>query len=302
MAYTATKYLSPAGFSFPKGQDDTQRMVVFRGSLVENDTAGNYSTGGVGSTAFQVTAFSAVGLVTYNSLVGAPLINGQRVVIFNTASNTNDGTFIVSQIIPSSAVAGTFVALPIPGKTLAGSAQTSQTAEGVGQIQWGTRVQINQTFTATAVSVTGGIATITYTTLVGPQLQPGQSVTFSGMTNAGNNGTFSVTGAFPTSSTGGTFTITNPSGVSTDSGTGTGIFMAGLGNASANETPVQIKVDSNKGWIYKWDPINQTIRIFGGATSGAILAEAALGAVSSLFDGGITFEGVFTRSSFNTNS
>lgn len=297
MSYTATKYLSPRAFAFPGGFENTQHLLTVRGTMVENDTSTLYCTGGLGSTSFEVTAFSAVGLVTYTALVGVPLINGQKVVVFNTASNTNDGTYIVSAITPSSSSAGTFIALPGP-TAIAGSAQTSQTAEGVGQIQFGNRATINQTFTATAVAVSGGIMTVTYTTLVGPQLQPGQNVTLAGMTNAGNNGTFSLSTVTQTSSTGGSFTIANASAVASDSGTGTGVFIAGIDVYNSSAAPIAVNVATSKGWSYQWDYTNQTVRVFTtGASSGAVFAEAALGA-SLVFDNTITFEAILIRSKF----
>jgi hypothetical protein len=281
------------------GQDNTQKMVILRGNFVENDTSTQYSVGGIGSTSFEVTAFSAVGLVTYTALKGQQLVNGQRVVIYNTSSNTNDGTYVVSVLTPNTSTpltAGTFVAVPIGLNVLAGSAQTTQTAEGVGQIQFGNKSGISQTFTATAVTVSGGISTITYTTLVGPQLWPGQSVLIAGMTNTGNNGTFSIVQSAPTSSTAGSFTVTNSSGVATDSGTGTGSFIPGSDVATL--VPVQVNIFTSKGWSYLWDSTNYTIRIFTtGTSSGSIANEAALGA-SVAYDGTITYEAIFVRSKY----
>lgn len=296
MAYTATKFLSVRPFPFPRGFDNTQRMYESLGNLVENDTATQYSVGGIGSTSFQVTAFSAVGLVTYSSLVGMPLVNGQRVVVYNTASNTNDGTFIVSALATTSSSAGTFTAVPIPGKTLSGSAQTSQTAEGVGQMQFGTGAKLPQTFTATAVTVSGGIMTVTYTTLTGPQLWPGDSVLLAGMTNGGNNGSFSMNAVFPTSSTAGSFTVNNASAVATDSGTGTGYFSAGAVNQSASEVPVIVEIFSSKGWVYRWDATNYTFRIYvTGTSANTILNELAVGA-NAVFDGTLVYRAMFVRS------
>lgn len=295
MAYTATKFLSVRPFPFPRGKDNTQRMEYIFGSLIENDTATNYSTGGIGSTSFQVTAFSAVGLVTYSTLVGLPLVNGQRVVVFNTASNTNDGTYIVSQLTISTTTTGTFIAVPLPGKSLAASAQTGQTAEGVGQIQWSSRTPLSQTFTATAVTVSGTQMTITYTTLVGPQLQSGQGVLIAGMTNAGNNGTFNINIINQTSSTAGSFIVTNAAAVALDSGTGTANLLVGSDEPAAAGVPVEVELGTTKGYLYQWDGTNYTIRIFvTGASSGAIFAEAALGS-SVTFDNSITFAATFPR-------
>jgi hypothetical protein len=297
MAYTATMYVSPFPNPYPRGADNTQRTSEFFGILAQNDTATQYSVGGVGSSAFEVTAFSAVGLVTYSALVGAPLVNGARVVVYNTASNTNDGTYIVSGLTTTSSTAGTFTAVPLPGNSLAGSAQTSQTAEGVQQILWGDRATVNQTLTLTAVTVSGSIATITYTTLVGPQLQPGQSIVVTGMTNAGNNGTFSINSTKPTSATGGSFLITNTSAVASDSGSATASVIVGIDNQTAAGVPVWVDIRSGQlGWIYQFDPVNYTMRIFAtGSGSGAVLAEVALGP-HAVFDNYIQFHARFVRS------
>jgi len=299
MSYTATKYLVPKAFPFPAGFDNSQKLIWLRGNLIENDTSTMYCPGGIGSTSFEVTAFSATGLVTYSALVGMPLYNGQIVVVYNTASNTNDGTYIVSALTLSTstpATAGTFIAVPLPGKSLAASAQTSQTAEGVGQIQWGQRSYIPQTFTVTAVAFSGGVSTLTYTTLVGPQIRPEELVVIAGMTNAGNNGTFSVVTATATSSTAGSFTINNASGVATDSGTGTGNLESGIGAYNSSSAPVQVNIFTSKGWQYVWNATNQTVQIFTtGSASGNIFLEAALGA-SVAFDNTITFETVLIRS------
>ena len=297
-AYTATKFLSVKPYEYPKGQDNTQHRVIISGNLVENDTSTEYSVGGIGSSSFEVTAFSAVGLVTYSSLKGQALINGQLVVIYDTSSNTNDGTYTVSALATTSTTAGTFTAVPIGLNALAGSAQTSQTAKGVGQIQWGNRSTIAQTFTATAVAVSSTTMTVTYTTLTGPQLWPGQPVVLTGMTNAGNNGTFSINLTAPTSSTAGSFTVTNTAAVATDSGTGTGTFTPGIGIGSCGNLagPIEVDIYSSKGWVYRWDYTNQTIRIYTtGTASTDILNEAAVGATVT-YDGTMAFRADFVRS------
>jgi hypothetical protein len=295
MAYTATKFWSVRPFPFPKGFDNDQKGVTIRGNLVDCSTPTEYTPGGIGSSSFEVTAFSATGLVTYSNLVGAPLVNGQRVVIFNTAGNDNDGTYVVSQLTPSSASAGTFVAVPIGNNVLSGTAQSGQTAEGVGQIQWSARNLLPQTFVVTAVTWAGGVMTCTYTTLTGPELWPGDSVTLAGMTNPGNDGQFQLTAVYPTSATAGSFTVNNPGGVGTDSGTGTGSFTAGSGQSSGINNPVQVTLFSSKGYVYVWDTTNYTIRVFlTGTASGDPMNEAALGATVA-FDPTLTFEAIFLR-------
>lgn len=292
MSYTATKYVSPKPFEYPNGFANEDRTTIIRGALFENDTSTEYSVGGIGSSAFEVTAFSNVGLVTYSNLVGLQLVNGQTVVVYNTSGNTNDGTYIVSQLTPSSATAGTFVAVPIPGKALAGSSQTGQTAEGVGQLSFTERQQINQTFTISGVSASAGITTVTYTTLVGPQLRPGQTVILP-VTGGAGTAVYTVTNAFPTSSTAGSFTVQDPSAVAT-SGSGTGIFITGTDVVQTLDNPIQVTITGAKGYWYQYDYINNTIRIFVTGSANGPAVEAAVGATVA-FDGTMRFEAVFIR-------
>ena len=289
MSYTGTKYLGVRPYPFPRGSDNTQRMAYIRGNLVDCDTATEYCPGGIGSSSFEVTAFSAVGLVTYSNLKGDPLVNGQRVVVYNTASNTNDGTYIVSVITPSSASAGTFVAIAIPGKALSGSAQTTQTAEGVGQLNFGNRNLQAQTFTATAVTWSGGVMTVTHTTLTGHATLAGRQrndrrddqlrkqrhlLAHSGLSNFLYS---RVIYGHQSQRRHNRF------------GNRNGKVSAGSENASVtNEVPVQVNIFSAQGYIYRWDPVNYTIRIFlAGAGSGTIVSTSSAPTITTS-SGGVT--------------
>jgi hypothetical protein len=69
----------------------------------------------------------------------------------------------------------------------------------------------------TAASQSGSDTTYTYTLTSGLPLQVGMSITIAGMSDTGNNGTFTITGLGD-----GTFTVANPSGVTASAQTGTG--------------------------------------------------------------------------------
>ena len=73
-----------------------------------------------------------------------------------------------------------------------------------------------------AASRSGNNTTYTYTLVTGADLQGGESIIITGMTDAGNNGRFTVTAAG-----GGTFTVINANGVnaSGQNGTGTVTFV-----------------------------------------------------------------------------
>src|SRR5437763_21173 len=76
------------------------------------------------------------------------------------------------------------------------------------------------TVTITDVAVSAANATYTYNsvTATGPALQVGKSIQITGMTPAGNNGTFTITATTSTS-----FTVVNAAAVAASSQAGTGI-------------------------------------------------------------------------------
>lgn len=296
MSYTAQAPVAVVPFSFPQGNDITQYCQFVRGELSFGNAA--YTTGGLGSTGFQITDVSVAGVVTYSTLVGLPLQVGQKVVIFNTASNTNDGTYVVTAVAPTSATAGTFtIASPV------GSHQATQTAQGVGQLQFAEVGKFKQTFTATAITKVGNTCTVTYTTLTGPQLVAnGNTVTLAGFSNAGNNGTFTVLSTKRTSVSAGSFTFTNALGVASDSGTGTGLLNSGSQFVQTTKNPLQVKFETvaGSGLEYRWNAINQTVQIFeqgaaNGATATTPGALVEYTTATALLLDVVNFEAVYVR-------
>jgi len=76
---------------------------------------------------------------------------------------------------------------------------------------------VTTTVDITAASQSGTTTTYTYTLIRGPALRAGMSVTISGMNDAGNNGTFSISAVGT-----GTFNVENASGVAATGQSGTG--------------------------------------------------------------------------------
>jgi len=76
---------------------------------------------------------------------------------------------------------------------------------------------VTTTVDITAASQSGTTTTYTYTLISGPALRAGMSVTISGMNDAGNNGTFSISAVGT-----GTFNVENASGVAATGQSGTG--------------------------------------------------------------------------------
>lgn len=291
MAYTATSTLAVIPFGYPRGVDNTQNCQYIRGNLVFSGGTGEYSVGGIGSTAFEVTDVTAGGVVTYSGLTGLPLVNGQTVVIVGTSTAGNSGTKIVSQVTPSSATAGTFQI-----NAFGGVHDATQIAEAVGALQFAVSTSVKQTYTVASVVAAVGTVAYTYTTLTGPQVQPGQTVTFAGMTNPGNNGTFKVKSVTTTSITAGTITAYNSAGVSTDSGTGVGVVKIGAEAIETQSVPTQVRIWSTigSGYLYNWDNLNQTVQVIVSAAAASPDSEAAVGPTIA-YDN-LQFEAVFPRS------
>lgn len=290
MSYSATQLAEPRAFSYPVGVENTQHLVTIRGYIVEDSAnAGNYALGGFGSSQFEVTDVTAAGVATYGSLSGLQLLNGQW-IYYSGSTHFPLGAYQISKVTPSSGTAGTF------SLGVAGTHDATLTAQGVGQVQWGIQALLAQTFTvATVPSVTATTMTFTYTTLTGPQLFPGDQVTLSSLTNAGNNGTFTIISVVTSSGTAGTVVVSNSGGVASDSGSGVGNFNAGIGAAPFNNAPVMVKFFSSLGYDYRWNAASQTIKVFLAGTATDALDEAALGGTVA-FDPTLTFEAIFSRS------
>jgi hypothetical protein len=75
---------------------------------------------------------------------------------------------------------------------------------------------VETTMTITAASQSGANTTYSYTSLVGPLLQAGDTVIIGGMTNLADNGTFTITALAS-----GTFTVVNANGVTASGQSGT---------------------------------------------------------------------------------
>jgi hypothetical protein len=292
MAYTSTSTLAVIPFNYPRGVDNTQNCQYIRGNLVFSGGTGEYSVGGIGSTSFEVTDVTALGVVTYASLTGQPLHNGQTVVIVSTTTAGNSGNKTISAVTPSSATAGTFQI-----NTFGAVHDATQTAEGVGSLQFGTIAQLAQTYTVASVVASVGTTAYTYTTLTGPQVQAAQTVTIAGMTNPGNNGTFRVKSVATTSITAGTITAYNSAGVSTDSGTGVGVVKVGSESIETSSAPTQVRIWSTtgSGYFYNWDSLNQTVQVLVTGTAATDPDLEAAVANTIAFDN-LQFEAVFPRS------
>ena len=283
MSYTATQALIPQAFAAPRGVDNTQRNSIVRGVFVQNHEANYLTAIGMGCNTFEITAFSAVGLVTYETLLGQPLSVGMQFNVDGTSDN--DGNYTVASIVSATQ----FYAAGV----LSGTAETGKTAQGTGAIQFGSTGSVPQSCTVASVVATGSTIAFTYTTLVGPQFQAGQLVVVAGCSNAGNNGNFYIASATTSSATAGTFIVNAFGGASTDSGTASGSLAAGLpGVYDLAPTEVDFQASLN-GVIYVWDPVHQTVRVFLAGTATDALDEAATAKAIALDT--IQFTAVFPR-------
>jgi len=78
------------------------------------------------------------------------------------------------------------------------------------------------TFSASQQNATTSSTTFAYALVNGSTPQPGQSVVVAGMSDAGNNGRFTITAVNPATSSTGTITVANAAGVTATGQNGTG--------------------------------------------------------------------------------
>jgi YVTN family beta-propeller protein len=95
-------------------------------------------------------------------------------------------------------------------------------------------IPLEPTISINAVSPSSAGAIYSYTLISGPAIRPGESIVVTGMTDAVNNGTFTVAAA-----NAGTFTVPNPSGIaaSGQSGTGTAVVEISTLNPTGCDVP-----------------------------------------------------------------
>jgi DNA-binding beta-propeller fold protein YncE len=146
--------------------------------------------------------------------------DGARFRLFATASgggSTSNFKIYVAQCDAQNvAVIDTFPANSNPADTFAGVAIPSPLSAFPG-VQVGISAAA-QSSTTTTYSYTQSSAN--------PNLQVGQSIFITGMSDAGNNGTFTISGGNLVAGPGsGTFTVTNPSGVTNGTQSGTGAVL-----------------------------------------------------------------------------
>ena len=198
-----------------------------RGSLTITNTVN--SAGSLGTGSFTPSQFflSPDGATAY--ILGAPSL--QFVIQFNLASQTAFDISLVGNATPLSArlsPAGDLlfvgandgsvhvintatladteqVALPFPDNSLCVGPGTPAT-------------QVETTMTVTDVTQSGSNTTYAYNSLTGPALNPGESIVITGLSNSGNNGTFTIASLGNS-----TFTVVNANGVAASAQSGTGI-------------------------------------------------------------------------------
>jgi YVTN family beta-propeller protein len=87
-------------------------------------------------------------------------------------------------------------------------------------------IPLEPTISITAATQNGSSTTYTYTTVAGPALRPGMEMMISGMADAGNNGTFTLSGV-----NAGNFTVANATGTTAASQSGTGAGVVEIATA-----------------------------------------------------------------------
>lgn len=107
------------------------------------------------------------------------------------------------------------------GNCDAGNTDVIQTSNDTLLLQIAAPVGQSPTVQITGALLSGSNTTYTYRVVSGLPLKIGMSIAITGMANAGNNGTFTVTALGP-----GTFTVVNASGVTANNQAGTGVVSA----------------------------------------------------------------------------
>jgi hypothetical protein len=103
-------------------------------------------------------------------------------------------------------------------------------------------IPLESTISITAATQSGIDTTYTYSLISGPALRPGLRMVIAGMTDAANNGTFTLTAA-----SSGSFTVSNATGVSATSQSGSGASVVEI--STANPTGCDVNGLGNPGGV-----------------------------------------------------
>jgi YVTN family beta-propeller protein len=167
--------------------------------------------------------------VTSAAVVGtAPNQTVSSTVTVLNAADLSLKTSIALSSVPVSCVTRTWSELSVAasedstrvyvGNCDAGSVDIIQTSNDTLLLQLAAPLGQSPTVQITAALHSGTITTYTYTLVSGLPLKVGMSVTITGMTNVGNDGTFTVTALGA-----GTFSVINASGVTASGQAGSGV-------------------------------------------------------------------------------
>ena len=202
------------------------------------DTASSFDLG-QGSfipTQFFVSPDGSTAYILGNSSGGTPPSRIPFVMVFNVNTQTSSALSLSNNATPLSASLspdGTLLFVGADDGTLHVIDTTSGTDTQqvtfpfpTNELCFGpgnplTQVPLSQV-TISAVSQSGSTGAYTYSSISGPALKVGQSITVANMAPGGNNGTFTITG-FGTDSAGNpTFLVTNANGASASNQSGLG--------------------------------------------------------------------------------
>jgi hypothetical protein len=230
--FSSTKDLDPVILG---DADGNQRLGAQDGSFVAQAATGTTVSQIPTIPISTITAASwssGVVTITVSAAPAVSFVTGEQVTIINMTPSGYNGTFTIASVVdsthftyalatnPGTATAfGTFTVTPPTGadpKLYFVNAQA-----GAGQtVTIALDLKNTDTSTITAASFSSGTVTITTSSAHG--LQAGETVTISGMTPSGYNGTFTVGSV--TSTTTFTYSLSSDPGTATAFGTAAGTF------------------------------------------------------------------------------
>ncbi len=225
------------------------------------------SISGISGVGASITSFSSPNMTVTGLLNMSPSLVGGSLVITGAATASNNGTFIITSYISSTSV---------QVKNTSGSSSDTNN----GSLTW--KVTASGSSAQTDAFALP-LLTIKGLSNISPDLV-GSSITISGSSNAGNNGTFTITAYVSSTSV----QINNPNGTGSDSGplkwtiAPSGVLVTGLGGASIALIGSSIKLSgasssSNNGsFIIASVPNANTVVIIN---TGAVIPDSNNGAI-----------------------
>ena len=287
-------YISGATNTAFNGYYTVLSVIANTSFTVTSAATGTTSSATATTGQYSITAISGSGTaVTYSTANTAGLTVGMPITVTGATTSAYNGSYYITAVNSNTSFVVSSTATGTSSTAVANQSAGSLVVTGTNSVFAGQIVSVsgaNRTYDITSITANG--TTITYNLSDTSNLVSGQTITITGATTGGFNGTFTV--GVVTANT--SFTVTNGTTGSSSTATGVVLSLSNFNNI-ANDTVVY----ATSSWFTVSTSLTDRYSTTGTVTTKSYLTlsaatTAAIGASSTFFVAVYTFTPTFTWS------